>query len=283
MLRRMRKRAFGRAGAVPAIGQGTWKMERDDRAGAIAALRRGLDLGLTHVDTAELYGSGHVEDLVGEAIAGRRAEVFLVSKVVPNHASYDGTLKACDKSLRRLRTDHLDCYLLHWPGSHPLAETIRAFEHLERAGKIRSWGVSNFDVAELDEALAIAGPGRIACNQVLYHLDERAVEHRVLPWCVGHGPALVAYSPFGAGSFPTERTPGGRVLADVARERGATPHQVALAFLLRDPHVLAIPKAARVAHVEDIAGAGDLVLTDAEIRVIDAAFPRAEARSLPTL
>ena len=240
----------------PPIGQGTWNMERDDRASAVAALRRGLDLGLTHVDTAELYGSGQVEELVREAIAGRRDEVFLVSKVMPSHASYDGTLRACEKSLRRLGTDRLDAYLLHWPGSHPLADTIRAFEALERSGKIRAWGVSNFDVSDLEEALAIAGPGRVACNQVLYHLNERSVEARVLPFCAKHGVALVAYSPFGAGRFPSEQV-GRRqgALAEVARARGATPHQVALAFLLRDPHVLVIPKAARVAHVEDVAGA----------------------------
>jgi diketogulonate reductase-like aldo/keto reductase len=256
-------------------------MERDDRTQAIAALRRGLDLGLAHVDTAELYGSGVVEELVGEAIAGRRDELFLVSKVVPEHATYEGTLRACDKSLRRLRTDRLDCYLLHWPGRHPLAETIRAFEQLRRDKKILSWGVSNFDVAELDAALEIAGPGRIACNQVLYHLNERSVERAVLPWCAKHGVALVAYSPLGAGSFPSERTARGRLLAEVARARGATPRQVALAFLLRHPAVLTIPKAARVAHVEEIAGAADLVLADDEVRRIEVAFPRADSGSLP--
>jgi diketogulonate reductase-like aldo/keto reductase len=266
-------RPFGLAGNVAVIGQGTWKMERDDRAGAIAALRRGLDLGMTHVDTAELYGSGEVETLVAEVIAGRRDDVFLVSKVVPEHASYEGTLRACEKSLRRLRTDRLDCYLLHWPGRHPLAETIRAFEDLQRQGKIRSWGVSNFDVAELDEALSIAGPSRIACNQVLYHLDERAIEAAVLPWCARHSVALVAYSPFGAGRFPSPTSARGRVLSEIARTRGATPHQVALAFLVRDPNVLTIPKAARVAHVEDVAGAGDLVLSADELQRIDAAFP----------
>jgi diketogulonate reductase-like aldo/keto reductase len=277
----MLRRAFGQVGEVPVIGQGTWKMERDDRTQAIAALRRGLDLGLAHVDTAELYGSGVVEELVGEAIAGRRDELFLVSKVVPEHATYEGTLRACDKSLRRLRTDRLDCYLLHWPGRHPLAETIRAFEQLRRDKKILSWGVSNFDVAELDAALEIAGPGRIACNQVLYHLNERSVERAVLPWCAKHGVALVAYSPLGAGSFPSERTARGRLLAEVARARGATPRQVALAFLLRHPAVLTIPKAARVAHVEEIAGAADLVLADDEVRRIEVAFPRADSGSLP--
>lgn len=259
-------------------------MERDNRAEAIAALRRGLNLGLTHIDTAELYGSGEVEALVGEAIAGRRDQVFLVSKVVPDHASYQGTLRACEKSLRRLRTNRLDCYLLHWPGRYPLAETIRAFEDLERQGKIRSWGVSNFDVGDLDEALSVAGPSRIACNQVLYHLDERSIEAAVLPWCARHSVALVAYSPLGAGRFPAPAGPvgaGGRVLAEVARARGATPHQVALAFLVRDPNVLAIPKAARVAHVEDVAGAGDLVLTADELRRVDEAFPRARKLAAP--
>jgi diketogulonate reductase-like aldo/keto reductase len=259
-------------------------MEQDDRAEAIAALRRGIELGLTHVDTAELYGSGEVEKLVGEAMAERRDRVFLVSKVVPEHASYEGTLRACEGSLRRLRTDRLDCYLLHWPGSVPLAETIRAFERLERDGKIRSWGVSNFDVDDLQEVESIAGPDRVACNQVLYHLGSRSVERAVLPWCALHGVALVAYSPFGAGRFPAPSSPGGRVLAEVGRARGATPHQVALAFLLRKPGVLAIPKAARVAHVEDIAGAADLALTSEEIRRIDAAFPAPKKRGpLPVL
>jgi diketogulonate reductase-like aldo/keto reductase len=258
-------------------------MERDSRTQAIAALRRGLDLGLAHVDTAELYGSGGVEELVGEALAGRRDEVFLVSKVVPEHASYEGTLRACDKSLRRLRTDRLDCYLLHWPGSHALGETIRAFEELQRVEKIRSWGVSNFDVTELDAALAISGPGRIACNQVLYHLNERGLERAVLPWCTRHAVALVAYSPFGAGSFPSERTTRGRLLSEVARERGATPRQIALAFLLRSPTVLTIPKAARVAHVEELAGAADIVLTEHEVLRIEAAFPRSDSGPLPVL
>ncbi len=266
------------------VGQGTWKMEHADRTAAVAALQKGLDLGLTHIDTAELYGTGEVEELVGEAIGSRRDEVFLVSKVVPEHATYQGTLRACEQSLRRLRTDRLDSYLLHWPGRQPLAETIRAFEHLEQAGKIRSWGLSNFDVAGLDEALSIAGPDRIACNQVFYHLDERGVEHAVLPWCARHRVALVAYSPFGAGRFPSERTARGRILAEVSRARGATPYQVALAFLLRLPSVLTIPKAATVSHVADNAGALDLVLTEEEIQRIDAAFPLGSRPStLPTI
>jgi diketogulonate reductase-like aldo/keto reductase len=259
-------------------------MESDDRAGAIAALRKGLDLGLTHVDTAELYGRGHVETLVAEAIAGRRDEVFLVSKVMPDHADYEGTLAACEASLRRLKTDRLDCYLLHWPGRHPLKETLRAFEKLVADGKIRSWGLSNFDAHELDEALAIAGPGRIACDQVLDHLDERAAETAVLPWCSVHRTAFVAYSPFGSGRFPDAKTARGRVLADVAKARGATTRQVALAFLLSDPAALVIPKAARVEHVVEMAAAGDLELTGDERKTLEAAFPRPHTRgALPSI
>ncbi|HEY8091202.1 MAG TPA: aldo/keto reductase [Polyangiaceae bacterium] len=279
----MQTRAFGHAGQVPALGLGTWKMEQDDRAGAIAALRKGLDLGLTHVDTAELYGRGQVETLVAEALAGRRDEVFLVSKVMPDHADYAGTLRACEASLKRLKTDRLDCYLLHWPGRHPLKETLRAFEKLVTDGKIRSWGVSNFDTGELDEALAIAGPGKVACNQVLCHLDERGAEAHVMPWCAKHGTAFVAYSPFGAGRFPDEKSARGRVLGDVARARGATPRQVALAFLVRDPCALAIPKASRAEHVVDIAGAADMVLTKDEVRTLEAAFPRPPGGPLPSL
>jgi diketogulonate reductase-like aldo/keto reductase len=277
----MERRPFGRTGfSVPVIGQGTWNMERDDRAGTIAALRRGLDLGMTHIDTAELYGRGRVEELVGEAIAGRRAEVFLVSKVMPSNASREGTVRACERSLERLRTDVLDCYLLHWPSSHPIADTIAAFEQLMREGKIRSFGVSNFDEAELAEAVGLAGPGRIAANQVLYHLGERAIEHYVLPACREHGVAMVGYSPFGQGSFRSHKA-----LEEIARARGATARQIALAFLVRDPIMFAIPKAARAAHVEENAGAAALALTNDETRRIEAAFPSGRPRrgSVPTL
>ncbi|HXJ35228.1 MAG TPA: aldo/keto reductase [Candidatus Eisenbacteria bacterium] len=267
---------------VPAIGQGTWQMDGDDRAAAVAALRRGLDLGATHVDTAELYGAA--ENIVGEAIAGRRDDVFLVSKVLPEHASRRGTIAACEKSLRRLRTDRLDCYLLHWRGRHPLAETIAAFEELERGGKILSWGVSNFDVADLEETRAIAGAGRPACNQVLYHLRERAIEHAVIPWCEGHGVAVVGYSPFGSGSFPGERTAGGRVLQEIADAHGATARQVALQFLVRRPSLFAIPKAASPAHAAENAAAGQVHLTRAQLGRIDGAFPLGPPRRrLPML
>lgn len=284
MRKQMRTHRFGPAGtAVAVVGQGTWKME-DERAAAVEALRRGLDLGLTHVDTAELYGSGRVEELVGEALAGRRDEAFLVSKVLPDHATFAGVVRACEASLGRLRTDRLDAYLLHWPGPHPLEPTIAAFEKLVKDGKIRAWGVSNFDVDELEAALAIAGPGRIACNQVLYHLEERYIERAVLPWCARHGVTVVAYSPFGAGDFPSPGSTGGRVLAEVARAQGATTRQVALAFLLRDEHVLAIPKASKVAHVEENAGAARVTLTAAQIHRLDEAFARDEAaRTLPVI
>jgi diketogulonate reductase-like aldo/keto reductase len=258
---------------VPVIGQGTWYIDNADRKSAIAALRRGLDLGLTHIDTAEMYGSGAAEEVVAEAIAGRREEVFLVSKVLPQNASQKGTLAACERSLARLRTDHLDCYLLHWPGRHPLGETIAAFEHLKLAGKISSWGVSNFDVPDLERVIQIAGEGNLACNQVLYHLQERAIEHAVIPWCERHNVAVVAYSPFGHGQFPTPRTSGGRVLKQIADAHQATLRQVALRFLVRRSMLLAIPKAASIEHIAENAGAGDLHLTEAEITQVDQVFP----------
>jgi diketogulonate reductase-like aldo/keto reductase len=277
----MERRPFGPVDRrVAVIGQGTWSLDSTDRRHAIAALQAGLDLGMAHIDTAEMYGDA--EDIVGEAIAGRRDQVFLVSKVLPTNASRRGTMLACERSLARLRTDRLDCYLLHWPGDYPLADTITAFEDLHRAGKIRSWGVSNFDVADLDEALDVAGEGRIACNQVLYHLEQRAIEHDVLPWCESHGVALVGYTPFGR-TFPGARTPGGRVLHDVAASHGATPRQVALRFLTRRPSLFAIPKASQAAHATENAGAGELRLTAGDVTRIDAAFPRGRRRSLPTL
>src|SRR5512142_3191459 len=280
----MDRRPFGRKGPlVAALGQGTWRMEGDDRARAIRALRAGLDAGMTHLDTAEMYGSGEVEETVREAIAGRRDEVFLVSKVWPQNATYQGTKAACERSLSRLRTDRLDCYLLHWPSHHPLDETIRAFEELVRAGKIRSWGLSNFDAPRLEKALAVAGEGRIACDQVLYNVGERSVEHAVLPWCEKHGVAVVAYSPLGSGVFPSPRSPGGKALAEIAAARGATPYQVALAFALRRPSVLAVVKASDPAHAVENAKAGDLRLSSEEVRRLEAAFPLKVKRELPMI
>jgi diketogulonate reductase-like aldo/keto reductase len=237
---------------------------------------------MDHVDTAEMYGEA--EAIVGEAIEGRRDEVFLVSKVLPQNASRRGTIAACERSLARLGTDRLDCYLLHWRGKHPLEETFAAFDDLERAGKIRAWGVSNFDVSDLEEAWAIGGPRRPACNQVLYHLQERGIEHAVIPWCEAHGVAVVAYSPFGSGDFPGPRSRGGRVLAEIAAAHGATPRQVALRFIVRRSPVVTIPKASTEAHVLENAGAGSLRPTDAELERIAEAFPRgAPPRELPTL
>jgi diketogulonate reductase-like aldo/keto reductase len=271
---------------VPRIGQGTWYIEEGHGPTAVAALRRGIDVGMTHIDTAEMYGAGAAEELVGEAIAGRRNEVFLVSKVLPQNASRSGTRLACEASLTRLDTDRLDCYLLHWRGSYPLEETIAGFDDLQRAGKILSWGVSNLDVPDLEDALMIGGDGegRLACNQVLYHLQQRGIEHAVLPWCETHGVAVTGYSPFGHGRFPDAQTEGGRVLARIGEAYDATPRQVALAFLTRRPSLFTIPKASTPQHAEENAGAGDLELSAGEIALIDAAFPRGpRPRALPVL
>jgi len=267
---------------VSVVGQGTWYIDNAHRPTAVAALRRGLDLGMTHIDTAEMYGDA--ESVVGEAINGRRDEVFIVSKVLPSNASRAGTVSACERSLARLRTDRLDCYLLHWPGSHPLEETFADFEQLRDQRKILSWGVSNFDVPDLEAAWRVLGEGQIVCNQVLYNLEERAIEHAVLPWCEAHGVSTVAYSPFGHGIFPDARSPGGRVLEDVAAVHGATARQVALRFLLRRPSLFAIPKASTPEHAAENAGAGALRLTEAELARIDAAFPLGPPpRRLPML
>jgi diketogulonate reductase-like aldo/keto reductase len=279
----MKSRPFGSGGPqAPVIGQGTWYIDLGDRNSAVAALRRGIDLGMTHIDTAEMYGDAEL--VVAEAIAGRRDGVFLVSKVLPSNASRQGTITACERSLKRLKTDRLDCYLLHWRGSYALSETVAAFEQLVGAGKIRSWGVSNFDAGDLDEMLAVAGKGKIACNQVLYHLRERAIEHAVIPWCKAHGTAVVAYSPFGHDDFPSPRSQAGEVLQAIADAHDASPRQVALAFLTRDQELFAIPKASTAEHAADNAAAGELMLGRDEIAALDKAFPRGpKPRSLPML
>jgi diketogulonate reductase-like aldo/keto reductase len=279
----MRSRQFGKGGVdVSVVGQGTWYIDRGDRKRAVTALRRGIDLGMIHVDTAEMYGDAEL--VVAEAIAGRRDEVFLVSKVLPSNASRRGAITACERSLARLKTDRLDCYLLHWRGSYPLAETVTAFEELVAAGKILTWGVSNFDVDDLDELKAVAGGNRIACNQVLYHLGERAIEHAVIPWCARHGVAVVAYSPFGHNDFPSPHSKPGQLLQAIAEAHGASPHQVALSFLTRDPEVLTIPKASSAEHAADNAGAGELSLRPDELAAMDKAFPRGpKPRGLPML
>jgi diketogulonate reductase-like aldo/keto reductase len=281
----MKKQKFGWTDVdLPIVGQGTWNMERDRVEGAVEALKAGLDVGMTHIDTAELYGHGEVEQLVARAIEGRRDSVFLASKVMPSNASYEGTKRACERSLRRLRTDRLDLYLLHWPGAHPLEETLRAFADLAETGKIRFFGVSNFDEEELEEAVSIAGESKIACNQVLYHLEERRIEHRVLPYCEKHDIAVVGYSPLGSGRFVSPVSPGGRVLAEIAAEHAVSAEQVAIRFLVREKHLFTIPKASQAEHARANARAGDLELTTEEIQRIDAAFPRGRNRSgVPTL
>jgi diketogulonate reductase-like aldo/keto reductase len=279
----MKSRPFGSSKCeVSVIGQGTWYIDRGDRKHAIAALRRGVDLGMTHIDTAEMYGDAEL--VIAEAIAGRRDEIFLVSKVLPSNASRRGTITACERSLARLNTDRLDCYLLHWRGSYPLDETVAAFEELASAGKIRSWGVSNFDTDDLGELLAVAGKGKIACNQVLYHLQERAIEHAVIPWCEQHGVAVVAYSPFGHNDFPSPHSKAGQALQTIADAHGASPRQVALSFLTRQASVFAIPKASSEEHAADNAAAANLTLSENEIAALDKAFPRGpKPRGLPML
>jgi diketogulonate reductase-like aldo/keto reductase len=272
----MTKRKFSWAGInVPVIGQGTWMMEgsREVEKRAVEALRLGLDLGMTHIDTAELYGDGRVEELVAEAITGRRDEVFLASKVMPSHASFEGTLRACERSLKRLRADWLDLYMLHWPGNHPIRETMRAMEKLVDEGLIRFIGVSNFDVEDLMAAESALRNERMASNQVLYHLGDRGIERRLLPYCARREIAVVAYSPFGHGNFPSPDSIGGRVLAEIAERHGRTPRQVALNFLTRHPSVFTIPKTTRPERVRENAGGMGWTLTREEIAAIDRAFP----------
>jgi len=279
----MKFRQFGNGQRdVSVIGQGTWYIDRGDRKGAVAVLRRGIELGMTHIDTAEMYGDAEL--VIADAIAEHRDDLFLVSKVLPSNASRRGTITACERSLKRLKTDRLDCYLLHWRGSYPLSETVAAFDELVRAGKIGSWGVSNFDVDDLDELLDVAGEGKIACNQVLYHLQERAIEHAVIPWCERHGVAVVAYSPFGHNDFPSPRSKPGGVLEKIARAHGASARQIALAFLTRNALVFAIPKASTAEHATDNAAAGEITLSESDIATLDEAFPRGpKPRSLPML
>lgn len=269
----MQLRPFAWTGAeVPVIGQGTWMLETER---AVEVLRAGLDLGMTHIDTAEMYGNGRTEELVGKAIAGRRAEVFLASKVLPSNASYDGTLRACERSLRRLGTDYLDLYLLHWPGSHPLRDTMRALEKLVEERSVRFISVSNFDLEELQDAEAALRHERLACNQVLYHLHDRGIERRLLPYCTSRGIAVVAYSPFGHGKSP--KSP---VLDRIAAHHGRTPRQVVLRFLTRDSNVFTIPKTARPERVRENAGGAGWDLAPEEIAAIDGAFP-APDRDVP--
>ena len=256
--------------AVPALGQGTWKMgeSASHRAAEIRALQLGIDLGMTLIDTAEMYADGGSEEMVAEAIAGRRAEIFLVSKVWPHNASRNGTIAACERSLKRLGTDRLDLYLLHWPGNHPIADTVAAFEQLKRDGKIRHWGVSNFDAEGMDEVFAAPGGKNVAANQVLYNLTRRGIEYDLLPWQAEHKVPIMAYSPVEQG-----RLARNRALEVTARAHGVSAAQAALAFTLLRPDVISIPKATDPDHVRDNRAAADLVLTADDLNTLDAAFP----------
>ncbi|HEX2107530.1 MAG TPA: aldo/keto reductase [Nitrososphaera sp.] len=275
----MLKRRFGWTGRdVPIIGMGTWMIEgrtKDGAERALEAMRLGIDLGMTHIDTAEMYGNGRAEELVAEALEGQRENVFLVSKVLPTNASYDRTLKACQRSLKRLKTDFIDLYLLHWPSSqYRVEETMRAMEKLVDDGMIKFIGVSNFDVHQLREAQHALKKYRIACNQVLYHLAYRAIEYELLPYCTQNEIAIVGYSPFGHGNFPNPLSKGGKVLGEIAKIHNCTVHQVVLNYLTRDSNTFTIPKAANPDHVRDNSGAvGNWQLTDEDIAIINKTFP----------
>ena len=255
---------------VPTLGQGTWHMGEDRRRAAAeaVALRLGIELGMTLIDTAEMYGSGEAEAVVGEAAQGGRDALFIVSKVLPSNASRAGTVAACERSLKRLGTDRIDLYLLHWRGSVPLAETLEGFVRLARDGKIRHHGVSNFDRRGIEEWRALAGGDAVAANQVLYNLATRGIEWDLMPWCRDHGVAIMAYTPLGHGRMLANQS-----LVAIARRYGATPAQVALAWLLRQAGTIVIPKAARPAHVRENRGAADLALTAEDLDAIDRAFP----------
>ena len=272
----MIKRKFGWTGVeVPIIGQGTWMIDGDPEteSRAIQTLRLGLDLGMSHIDTAEMYGEGNVEELVGKAIAGRRDEIFLVSKVLPSNASYDGTLKACERSLKRLKTDWLDLYLLHWRGSYPLSETMRAMEKLVAEGLVKYIGVSNFDVEDLIEVEQVLQTEQIACNQVLYNLRDRGIERRLLPYCSKKRIAVVGYASFGHGNFPSPSSREGKLLIEIGRRHNRTPKQVALNYLTRHPSTFAIPKTTRSERVKENSGGVGWQLTEDEANEIDRAFP----------
>ena len=259
---------------MPVLGQGTWRMAEDPskRQSEIAALRLALDLGMTLIDTAEMYGEGAAEELVGEAIAGRRAEVFLVSKVYPHNATRRGAVAACERSLKRLGTDYLDVYLLHWRGRVPLAETLEAFQSLKNAAAIRDYGVSNFDVEDMEEVLALPGGDEVVTNQVLYNLKHRGVEWDLLPWCRERGLPIMAYSPIGHSSREQKQIFGHPVVSSMAERHDATPAQIALAWLLQQ-NVVAIPKAGNSQHVRENRAALNLCLTAEELEELDQAFP----------
>jgi diketogulonate reductase-like aldo/keto reductase len=257
---------------VPALGQGTWYMgeRRGDAAKEADALRLGVDLGMTLIDTAEMYAGGGAEAVVAQAVAGIRDQVFIVSKVLPQNASRSGVPMACERSLKRLKTDRIDLYLLHWRGGHPLAETVAAFEALKAQGKIRYWGVSNLDTGEMTELLSVPGGSGCTANQVLYHPDSCGIEFDLLPWCTEHGIPLMAYSPLG---HNVRKLLGSSALQAVALRHGVTAAQVAIAWGLRTGNVISIPKAADAAHVRENAAAGNIKLTQEDLATIDAGHP----------
>jgi diketogulonate reductase-like aldo/keto reductase len=266
----MRTVALPGGETVPALGQGTWNMgERRGEAGREAdALRLGVELGMTLIDTAEMYANGGAEQVVAQAVSGLRDKVFIVSKVLPQNASRAGVLAACERSLKRLRTDRIDLYLLHWRGGHPLAETVAGFEALKAAGKIRYWGVSNLDTTDMNELLGVPNGGGCAANQVLYHPDSRGIEFDLLPWCVQHRIPVMAYSPL---AHNVRRLLGSKALQAVAQRLGVTPAQVAIAWSMRGGHVISIPKAADETHVRENAAAAGIELSAEDLAVIDAA------------
>ena len=260
---------------IPVLGQGTWRMGEDPsrRQAEIAALHLGLDLGMTLIDTAEMYGEGGAEEVVGEAIADRRGEVFLVTKVYPHNATRRGAIEACDRSLRRLKTDYIDLYLLHWREKVPLSETLEAFQLLKENGKIRDYGVSNFDVDDMEEAFALPGGDEIATNQVLYNLEHRGIEWNLIPWCRARHIPIMAYSPVGHKSTEQKRMLGHATVKSIASRHNATPAQIALAWLLRQPDIVAIPKAGRSEHIRENRASLEIELTDADNKELDKAFP----------
>jgi diketogulonate reductase-like aldo/keto reductase len=264
---------------IPVLGQGTWRMAEDPakRKTEIAALRLGLDLGMTLIDTAEMYGEGAAEELIGEVIADRRPEVFLVSKVYPHNATRRGAVAACQRSLKRLRTDYLDIYLLHWRGQVPLTETLEAFQSLKKAGAIRDYGVSNFDVDDMEEALALPGGSEIVTNQVLYNLEHRGIEYDLLPWCRERGIPIMAYSPIGHSGTEKEELLGNRTVKSIAERHGTTPAHVALAWLLQRA-VVAIPKASSLDHVRENRAALEVKLTKQDFIALDETFPPPQAK-----
>ena len=255
---------------VPQLGLGTWKMgdTAAERSAEAKALQRGIDLGMTLIDTAEMYAEGGAEQVVAEAVKGRRDKVFIVSKVYPHNASRKGTIEACERSLKRLKTDRIDLYLLHWPGSHPLADTVAAFEELRTGGKVRHWGISNFDAKGMAKVMAQTGGQNCAANQVLYNLGERGIEWDLLDASRKAKVAIMAYTPLGRGQVAASKA-----VSEVAQRHGVTPSAIAIAWTMRDPNVISIPKTSRLEHIEANRKAADITLSAEDLAALDRAFP----------